>query len=201
MLAASSNAASEFRNTGVNKERKRRPEHPFDEDHPAQRIDVDLDSAAEHLMDQRVDRPGFPEQQEPGDDVEHVGNAERDDRGDIEQLSQRRVGALGEPSLCRTDDEGEQRRSQCIEERVDERRAKRALGEDRREVPEREGPESAAGIELVQARISQKQERRQDCDAGERNQDDDLERITANQPGRSREGGIRHGRHHFANSS
>ncbi len=144
-------------------EGERRPQQPLDEDHAAERIDVDgRPCAAEPIVQQRVDRPGFAEQQQPGDDVEDIGNAERDDRGQIEDLPAWRIGPLGKPGLRRADHQREQRRAQRIEHAVEQRRPERAAAEDRGEVPKGEGAEAAARIELMHARIGQEHERRND---------------------------------------
>ena len=157
--------------------------------------------ASKDLLQQHVDRPGLAEQKEPRDDVEHVGDAERDDRGNVEKLPQWRVRPFRKPCLRRPDHEREQRRPERIGEAVDERRAERALREDGREVPEGEGAEPAAGIESVQARISEEQERRDGAGAGKRDQDDDLGGVAANERRRTREGAVRQDRHHLAKSS
>ena len=44
-----------------------------------------------------VDRAGLAEEQQPGGDIEDVGRAERDDRGQIGERLERRIGALDNP--------------------------------------------------------------------------------------------------------
>ena len=108
-----------------------------------------------------IDRPGLAEEQQPGRDVEDVGRAERDDRGEIGERLERRVGALDDPGGDPADHEREQRARRREHERVDaggdEVAALRAPPRNCRG-PTAESPD--VGPAMVSAALQQQQERR-----------------------------------------
>ena len=142
-------------------ERERRPQKSFDQDHSGHGVDVDQHvGCAGEMAIELIDRPGLAEHQQPGTDIENVRSSKRDDRGEIGERLERRVGALDDPGADPADHNRYRRAAGREYERVDARCDKAPAAEHGREIPD--APLYAAlRIGDQNACLDEKQERRQ----------------------------------------
>ena len=75
------------------------PKHGFDEDHSAHALDIQRLGENAELSDQDgIDKPLFPSQQEhPAEHLDHHRQREGQERGDVDQSTERRIRPLREP--------------------------------------------------------------------------------------------------------
>ena len=172
--AASSSSGFELRSVALTKqERQRRPQEAFDQHHAGHRIDIDDDvGVAGERPVEMIDRSGFAEEQQPGGDVEDVGRAERDDRGEIGERLERRVGALDDPRRHPPDQQRQRRARRREHQRVDRGGDDVPALQHRLEIAEAPGGAARRRPGDGEAALHQEQERRHD----QRQQDHDQQR-------------------------
>ena len=143
-------------------ESKRRPQKPFDQDHAGHGIDVE--ARQPDRGDEIVERPVAAEQKQPGDDIEHERRAERDDRGEIGEGLERRIGALDQPRHQAAEGERDRHAAEAEDQRIEQAAEELPVGQELPVIGEGEIAGRAGHRRGVQAAVEQKNQRRHDQD-------------------------------------
>ena len=139
--------------------RQRRPQEALDHDHPGHGIDVDQNvGGAGNAAVELIDRAGLAEQQQPRRHIKNVRRSERDDRGEIGQRLERRIGALDDPGGGPADRQRDHRAAGREHERVGADGKEAPTPQHRFEVGQ---APFAAALRVHDTGFEQKHERRQ----------------------------------------
>ncbi len=137
-----------------------------------------------------IDRAGLAEEQQPGGDVEDIGRAQRDDRGEIGERLERRVGALDDPGRHPADQERQRRARRREHQRIDGGGDDVPALQHRLEIAEAPRRRARRRPGDGEAALDQEQERRHH----QRQQDDDQQRGEDRGLPRRQAGAARRGR-------
>jgi len=94
--------------------------------------------------------------------VKNVGNPQRDDRAEEDPLTPRGISPLDDQRLRYAEKQGDDGRSQRIDDRVDERREEETLGEEALVILQREFAQRSVRIAHMQTDIDKEPRRRND---------------------------------------
>ena len=141
-------------------EGERRPQKPFDQDHAGHGIDVE--ARQPDRRDEIVERPVAAEQEQPGDDIEHERRAERDDRGEIGEGLERRIGALDQPGDEAAEGERDRHAAEAEDQRIRQAAEELPVGQKPPVIGEGEIAGRAGHRRGVQAAVEQENQRRHD---------------------------------------
>ena len=163
-------------------ERQRRPQEALDHDHAGHGIDVDQKvGGAGNAAVELIDRAGLAEQQQPRRHIKNVRRAERDDRGEIGQRLERRIGALDDPGGGPSDRQRDHRAAGREHERVGAGGKEAPTPQHRFEIGQ---APFAAALRVHDTGFEQKHERRQH----QRGEHDDQDRRKQRASGKRRDG-------------